>query len=52
MQMMTGGTHWPAARRWGFALGREHNLRDILVGEVVWLGRYVDGGKVRRRLMG
>ena len=22
-------------------LGREHNLLDILVGEVVWLGRYV-----------
>ena len=23
-----------------FMLGREHNLLDILVGEVVWLGRY------------
>ena len=31
----------------GFELGRENNLRNILVGEVVWLGRFVDGGKVR-----
>ena len=23
----------------------------VLVGEVVWLGRFVDGGKVRQRLM-
>ena len=35
-----------------FMLGREHNLLDILVGEVVWLGRTVADGKLRQRLMG
>ena len=35
-----------------FMLGREHNLLDILVGEVVWLGRTVADGNVRQRLMG
>ena len=30
--------HYPTQ---AFMLGREHNLLDILVGEVVWLGRYV-----------
>ena len=32
-------------------LGLEHNLLDILVGEVVWLGRTVADGNVRQGLM-
>ncbi len=35
-----------------FILGREHNLLDILVGVVVWLGRTVADGNVRQRLVG
>ena len=32
-------------------LGLEQNLLDILVGEVVWLGRTVADGNVRQGLM-
>ena len=41
--------HYPTQ---AFMLGHEHNLLDILVGEVVWLGRTVADGNVRQRLMG
>ena len=51
MQMMTGGT-LASRSTMGFTLERDHNPLDILVGEVVWLGRTVADGNVRQRLMG
>ena len=33
----------------GFALGREHNLLDILIGVVVWLGRFSGSRRLTAR---